>query len=334
MELIIETAPAVIELNYEGFRAYVEQEITKYDVVVTADTVGDAKKLATDLNKKKGEIAAKRKEVVAAASGPVRVFEDQVKALEKMCEDGRQKILVQVQKFEADTLKVARAELTAYLEACYAKHRVSGEFQAAKVDDLVKLTALTATKALTKASREAVSARVGECVIKQSRTALRLSELENESHRAGLHSSLTREHVAGILFYDDQDYHNNLHQLIIRELERQKETLAKAEKIRIEDEARHVSVAPVPITEPETAQQEEPPAAEVSPAIQSVEQVVAQPVGPTRRVDVSIILSVDAPVAAPLAAIESALRKKLVAAGIEQSIHSIFAAEAAQQGAA
>lgn len=91
MELIIETAPAVIELNYEGFRAYVEQEITKYDVVVTADTVGDAKKLATDLNKKKGEIAAKRKEVVAAASGPVRVFEDQVKALEKMCEDGPRK---------------------------------------------------------------------------------------------------------------------------------------------------------------------------------------------------------------------------------------------------
>ena len=185
--LTVDSVPAVIDTNYEAVRAQLETEIAKYDIVVTVDTVKDAKAMATQLNKLKGEIATRRKEEVAKASEPVRAFEAKVKSLEAMCEDGRQKILSQVAAFEEVTLKVAAEELAKYLAESYAKQGVTDEFQTAKVDDLVKLGALTATGNLTKGAREAVAARVGECQIQQQRTALRLSQLENESHRAGLH---------------------------------------------------------------------------------------------------------------------------------------------------
>ena len=426
--LTIKSVPAVISTDYEPFRAYLASEIEKYDIVVTSDTVKEAKALATKLNKVKGEIAAKRKAVVAEVSEPVKLFETQVKALEAMCEDGRQKILSQVAAFEAETLKKAEVALSQFLAERYELHGIKEEFRSARVDDLVKLGALTGTGNLAKAAKESVAARVSECLNKQQRTALRLSKLENQSHFSGLHSPLTREHVAGILFcVDEGEYQANLEALINRELERQKETLAKAEQIRLQEEK---AANPEPLPEPPATTTHEPyefgtakPVDEILalPAInptpeQAVlgrllwafhewggliesgavlesgfstkehrlifNQIVSlaeagdpldvitvadklecrgeldavgglgylvqiaenapkkdatkKPAGVfgNRQVQVSVTLVVEVPRSAPLEAVEAATRKKLVSAGVEKSIQSIFASEMAQQGAA
>lgn len=337
--LTVKTVPAVIDSDYESFRAYLGAEIAKYDIVVTEDTVKEAKVLATKLNKVKGELASKRKAEVAAASEPVRAFEAKVKELEAMCEDGRQRILSQVSAFEAATLMLAEIELKGFLVDCYQSQGVSDEFQTATVDDLVKLGALTGTGKLAKAARESVIARVGECQIKQSRTALRLSELENLSHRAGLHSPLTREHIEGILFEENTDVYNALlARLVGRELDRQAETLAKAEQIRQEEVARQ---APAPTPTPyefDTV----PPVDKIlaSPPAAEVEQLAPTPAAKPAgvfgniQVQVCVMLVVEVPRGTSLAAIEAVTRKKLAAAGVEKSISFIRASELAQQGAA
>lgn len=322
--LVVKSVPAVIDTNYEAVRTQLEAEIAKYDIVVTVDTVKDAKALATKLNKLKGEIASRRKEEVAKASEPVRAFEEKVKSLEAMCEDGRQRILSQVSSFEQVTLRTAQKELAVYLLECYQKQKIDSEYQTVKMDDLVKISALTATGNLTKAAKESVSARVGECAIRQSRVALRLSQLENESHRAGLHAPLTREHVAGIINTEsDEQYSGYLADLIARELSRQKETLRIADEAKQQELERQEAVAP----DPKPAMQP----ATSAPVLRQPQQT--RHAGPTRAVRVSIELEVDVPPGATLQKIEALLRAKLVQAGIEKSIRSIFATET-QKGAA
>lgn len=348
--LTVKTVPAVIDADYESYRDYLKTEIAKYDIVVTEDTVKDAKALATKLNKVKSEIADKRKAAVAAASEPVKAFEAKVKELETMCEDGRQRILSQVSAFESATLKLAESELKGFLVDCYRSQGVTEEFQTATVDDLVKLGALTGTGKLAKAARDAVIARVGECVNKQQRTALRLSQLENQSHRSGLHSPLTREHVAGILFcVDEGEYQSNLENLINRELERQKETLARADQIRQEEAAKQAPVEAQPVAQQaapefsndghdygECPAQQAVSTAQPAQAVVEAPAVKSAPAGTfgNRQVQVCVMLVVEVPKSAPLAAVEAATRKKLVSAGVEKSIQSIYASELAQQGAA
>lgn len=436
MDLIIQTTPAVIDTNYDQIKGQVAAEVAKYgDVVVTGDTLPDAKKMATHLNKLKGEIAKRRKECVSLVSQPIKDFEGKVKALETMCEDGRQKILGQVATFEAETLKRARAELDTYVTEWYEERGIQPEFRAVVVDDLVKLGALTTTGRLAKGTKDALNGRLGACQIKQQRTALRLSQLENESHRAGLHSPLTREHVAGILLNDsDEQYAASLAQLIARELDRQKETLEKAEAARVAAEPVETDMLETPAPyEFDTVQPvddvlSQPEAPESDPKGDRLEKImlgrflsafhewghliesetvleigfrvkenrlifnqivalskagdpvdvitvadkldskgelqgvgglaylaelaehwavgpVAAPepkadpapkvaTGTTRTVRISVELEVEAPAVASLVTVESALRKKLVLAGIEKSIRSIFATEVEQQGAA
>lgn len=436
MDLIIQTTPAVIDTNYDQIKGQVAAEVAKYgDVVVTGDTLPDAKRMATHLNKLKGEIAKRRKECVSAVSAPIKDFESKVKDLETMCEDGRQKILGQVATFEAETLKRARAELDTYVTEWYEERGIQPEFRAVVVDDLVKLGALTTTGRLAKGTKDALNGRLGACQIKQQRTALRLSQLENESHRAGLHSPLTREHVAGILLNDsDEQYAASLAQLIARELDRQKETLEKAEAARVAAEPVETDMLETPAPyEFDTVQPvddvlSQPEAPESDPKGDRLEKImlgrflsafhewghliesetvleigfrvkenrlifnqivalskagdpvdvitvadkldskgelqgvgglaylaelaehwavgpVAAPepkadpapkvaTGTTRTVRISVELEVEAPAVASLVTVESALRKKLVLAGIEKSIRSIFATEVEQQGAA
>ena len=434
MDLIIQTTPAVIDTNYDQIKGQVAAEVAKYgDVVVTGDTLPDAKRMATHLNKLKGEIAKRRKECVSAVSAPIKDFESKVKDLETMCEDGRQKILGQVATFEAETLKRARAELDTYVTEWYEERGIQPEFRAVVVDDLVKLGALTTTGRLAKGTKDALNGRLGACQIKQQRTALRLSQLENESHRAGLHSPLTREHVAGILLNDsDEQYAASLAQLIARELDRQKETLEKAEAARVAAEPVETDMLETPAPyEFDTVQPvddvlSQPEAPESDPKGDRLEKImlgrflsafhewghliesetvleigfrvkenrlifnqivalskagdpvdvitvadkldskgelqgvgglaylaelaehwavgpVAAPepkadpapkvaTGTTRTVRISVELEVEAPAVASLVTVESALRKKLVLAGIEKSIRSIFATEVEQQG--
>ena len=99
----IESTEPSFVVDFPAVKKELTKQLKKYDVVVTADTVGDAKKLATDLNKQKTEIDARRKEAVYNVSAPIRAFDADMKHLVKMCEDGRAKINFQVKTFEDKT---------------------------------------------------------------------------------------------------------------------------------------------------------------------------------------------------------------------------------------
>ena len=236
MELTLTSTPAVLKTNFTELESHLKSEVAKYDIVVTSDTIKDAKKLATELNKTKGTLDKRRKQEVANASVPIKLFDTQMKGLADICEVGRQKILVQVKKFEEETLKLAAERLESYREDLYQQLGIELEFRTALVHDLAKLGTLTGKNELTAGARRDVQLRVGECQTRMHRVHLRLSELENASHRAGLHSALTREHVAGFLdVADDAQYRDNLDNLIIREMERQEET-EKVARAKLEDE--------------------------------------------------------------------------------------------------
>jgi len=342
-ELIVKTQPPVLDTNYEALKAHLKSELEKYDVVVTVDTVKDAKSLATQLNKTKAQLDTRRKQEVADASEPIKAFDAQMKELVTMCEGGRQKILAQVQTFEAETLAKAQALLQEYLNTLFVDYKVRREYQTATVDGMARLTSLTGTGKLAASACAEVDARVNECKMLQQQTDLRLSQLENECYRAGLHSPLTREHVEGILFAEEARYQDALQGLIIRELDRQAETEKRAtaaaeKKLQNEQAAREAQQAsPAPLQAPPD---EPAPAAATAPEPTAPDRhataAAVQTVSSNNTVWLNIVcsLSINVPATLKHDAIEKELRKKLAAAGIEQSLKSIEINGSSQEKAA
>tara|TARA_R110002110_G_scaffold415835_1_gene657182 strand:- start:13332 stop:14369 length:1038 start_codon:yes stop_codon:yes gene_type:complete len=342
-ELIVKTQPPVLDTNYGALKTHLVAELEKYDVVVTVDTVKDAKALATQLNKTKGQLDARRKQEVAAASEPIKAFDTQMKELVNLCEDGRQKILAQVQTFEAETLRLAQERLQEHLLARYAETGVREEYQRASVDGMAKLTTLTGTGKLTAAACAEVDAKVNECRMLQQQTDLRLSQLENECYRAGLHSPLTREHVEGILFAEEAKYQDALQGMIIRELDRQAETerraTAEAEK-NLQDEqaareAQQATPAPVqappaqPVPTPEPEPEPPAPAQQVPIAANAISGA-----RPKVRVRATCTFETFVSPAVSEAAVEAELRKVLQRAGINSLVSVIVTKQASQEKAA
>lgn len=253
-ELItIEAKPALMSVNFDELKEHLSKELEQYDVVVTVDTVKDAKKLCTELNATKKEISDKRKEAVAEASAPVKAFDEKMKELEKMCSDGREKLKDQIDKFENETRKKLHALLLEHLAASYTKNKVSEEFQNVIVDDLVAISAITAKGNLTAKAKSAVEERAMNARQWQDQTETRLLKLENASYKAGLAAPLNRGHVETFLFETDEVYEQRLAALFETELEREK--VAKEEmrkKVQAEQSA-PIAQEPAPIAQEQVA---------------------------------------------------------------------------------
>lgn len=233
--IAVESQPALITVNFNEVKERLEAELKKYDVVVTADTLVDAKKLATELNKNASEFDKSRKEAVAKVSGPIKLFEGQMKELVAMCKSGRQKIIDQVKKFEDETKAKASELLYFRLSSEWEKQGVNAEFRSATCDDLIKLTALTKTGNLTSAAVKEIQSRVAANKQFQDQTEMRLLKLENESYKAGLSAPLTRAHVEAFLFEHEDMYQSRLAQVMESEINREKQA-EEAMRQRIERE--------------------------------------------------------------------------------------------------
>lgn len=232
-ELIVNNKPAVVEVNFEELRESLERDLEKYRVVVTAETVKDAKTLATELRKTKKVIADRRKAEVAKASEPVKAFDEQMKQLEKMIDAGVDDLKVQVDRFEDETREQVREKLTALRSELWSDFAVEQEFQRAELDDLVIVSNLTQKGNLTAKARDDIKARVQADKGLQDQTRLRLAELESESYRAGLAAPLSRDHVEHFLFADDERYRSELDRILEAEVRRQ-EQAEQRERDRIE----------------------------------------------------------------------------------------------------
>lgn len=236
--------PAVIEFDFEAAKATLQDEVAKYDVVVTEETLADSKKLATQLNKTAAAIDDLRKKVVAEASAPVKVADGQLKELVQLYKDGRQKITDQVQQFEDKVKAIAEKLLKDLRDAQWDQQGVAAEFRDAQYGDLVKLGALTKKQQLTSATANELIQRVQVDKANQDRVKMRLMQLENASLKAGLSAPLTREHVSHFLFQDDDSYETQLQAVITRELDRQQQAEeALRQKIQREEQAKAEAAA-------------------------------------------------------------------------------------------
>lgn len=218
------STPVVIDANFEAFKEYVAGELQRYDVVVTADTLADCKKLATELNKQAADIKKRGKEIADEALTPITVVKDQIADIVQMCLDGREKLTQQIKTFEDETRKLCDQLLNAARSELWASTGVLVEFQRAQYADLAILTNVTGKGALTAKAKQELQNRVNADKQLQDQTDKRLLMLENTCLKAGMISSLTRAHVETFLFADDETYQARLDALIASELERQRAT--------------------------------------------------------------------------------------------------------------
>ncbi|MEM1189900.1 MAG: DUF1351 domain-containing protein [Pseudomonadota bacterium] len=330
-ELTVEAPPVAITTNFELIEAKLRETLEQYDIVVTADTVKSAKAQATEINKLREAIKRRRIDSVKEISAPITEFDQKGKALEALCIEARAKITEQVAKFEAERLEEAREKLTASMVNLYDQYEVAEEFRTASIDDIVSLGALTEKGNVTKAAGDKVALAVQECVSLQMRTELRLSNLENACHRAGLHSPLTREHVAGILFESDEVYTDRLDRMIDVELVRQ-EKAEKAAREKLEQEQAAAAAAP-PVSDgfadapPEPAEPSAAPAAPSVPQVSDQARAVRDAAAPAGQdiVEVQVVLRVGVPAGTDPEKVRGVTEQKLRQAGIHDSLFSIGA---------
>ena len=324
-ELIhIENKPALLSVNFEELREHLASELERYDVLVTAETLADAKKLATELNATKKVIADARKAEVAKASKPVRDFEEKMKELVTMVEEGRQRILSQVTRFEDETREKARELLDTDRSAMWKKHGIETEFHRAEFDDLILLTSVTKGGKLAAGARNKLESRVIADRQIQDRTRMRLMELENRSYRAGLAAPLTRDHVGTFLFAEDEKYESELERIIVAEVRRQEEAEARMRKQIAQEQERQQQAAQqeaeeqtknTPVEKPAPPAEDPQPQPERQPE-QPYRPAAGVPGADRDDVEVHCTFRTSVHRSVPDAAIEKEMRRVLEAAGI------------------
>ena len=230
--------PVVISGNFDAVKQYVSTELQRYDVVVTADTLADCKKLATQLNKMASEIKARGKAITDEAAQPITLIKDQIAEIVQMCLSGREKLTAQVKTFEDETRKLCDQLLAACRAELWESTGVQPEFRRAQYADLVILTNITGKGALTAKAKQEVQNRVNTDKQLQDQTDKRLLMLENTCLKAGMIASLTRAHVESFLFADDAAYQQRLDAMIQSELDRQRATEQRLREQQAAEQAR------------------------------------------------------------------------------------------------
>lgn len=273
--IAVETRPAVMSVNFDELKSALATELEKYNVVVTADTVADAKKLATELNATKKMIDDRRKAEVAQASEPVKHFDSQMKELMQMCTDGRQQIVDQVKRFEDETRAQCGTYLGMFLDTLNEKYGIKPEFQRARFDDIAqKLTSMTPGGKLAKSAKDDLENRVRDDKSLQDQTERRLLELEKRSYQAELAAPLTRDHVLPFLYADDATYEREIARIISIEVERQEQAEARMRRQMEKEQERRQEVPPqaAPVTTPQQeVTNSQPQATESQPVHEEIE---------------------------------------------------------------
>lgn len=238
----ITTTPAQIAANFDEVEGQLREYLKQYDVVVSPDHVGDAKKLRTELRKQISELDNRIKDALKDASEPIRQADERRKQLVQLGRDVDAKIKEQVERCEAETKKKVQHLLFERRAALWQDYGVSDEFLNAEIGDLVKLTAITKKGKLAKSATDALDARVREDKALQDRTEKRLAELAGASYEAGLASPLTRRDVRPFLFANDDVYQANLQELLDTQAEREHKAEQRA-KEQAERDARQKAEA-------------------------------------------------------------------------------------------
>lgn len=158
MELIVNYEATELKTNFEDVKKQVVAQVEKHSIDVTDENLKEAKQVMADLNKVKSGISAKYKQYIDTISQPINKLKLEKKELENIISDGRQKIADGVNVFESKKLEAIKETITVYKnEICESKEI---DPNALTIDDIVKLTAVTANGTIAKATKEAIDLRI------------------------------------------------------------------------------------------------------------------------------------------------------------------------------
>ena len=254
-DLTVTIIPAQISANLTEIKAELLENLKQYDIEVTIETLPEAKKMATDLNKLAGEIDKRRKDVKKELAAPVDVFNAQAVELAKLILDSREKILKQVAVFEDKQKAHCRQLLQNELDTLYIENEVTKEFQTGNIEKLAILSNLTEKAKLTKGAIEKVAEMVKADKNAQDMVESRKANLSAITERAGIVGGIYDKLIDPFIREPEAIYTAKLNELIDGIIKQQKaaedriraesERKAKeeAEKVERETKARELEVA-------------------------------------------------------------------------------------------
>jgi hypothetical protein len=232
-ELTVNIIPAQISANLTELKADLLENLKSYDIEVTIETLPEAKKMATDLNKLAGEIDKRRKDVKKELNAPADAFNTQAVELATLILNSREKILKQVATFEDKQREHCKKLLQNELDTLYIENEVTKEYQTGNIEKLAILSNLTDKAKLTKAAMEKVAEMVKADKAMQDMVESRKANLSAITERAGLLGGISDALIMPFIREPEAIYTAKLNQIIDAEIKRQKAT---EERIKAEAE--------------------------------------------------------------------------------------------------
>lgn len=225
------------EVIVKAIQSYLNEP--RFNHIVTSDNIAQVKKDNAELNKSKKYIADTTKEIVERESKTINKFKENSKEYQQMIEDKRLDRIEKIEVFENETRAAIQLEAQAYYQD--NKESLRDYFDKVDLSDMTKLSYLTSTGKLSKEAKSVIDSKIQECMLKQNRYDLRVSNLKVVCFERGLTEPLTENHIQGIVFIDDeQQYSFKLDTLINDELIRIDRLKKQIEEKAREDERKKI----------------------------------------------------------------------------------------------
>lgn len=217
LEVQISRNNGTIDFNFEEIKEALTAELELYkNLVFTEDTKADAKKTVAELRKLKKQISDKRIEVKKLYMQPYTDFEAKVKELDKLINEPITFISEQIDAFEQKRIEEKRELINdIYLELVSEREDIAGYAELNRVYDSKWENASTSKKAI----QEAITSYLDS--VANDIAAIKSMESEYET------KALIRYKETGVL--SDA-------LLTIRQWEKQKEEILKAEEEKQKEE--------------------------------------------------------------------------------------------------
>lgn len=158
MEQLIVKHEFNLDTNLEKVKTGIEENIKKYDVVITEDGVKDAKEIMANFNKDKKLFKETCKKFLDDISAPITKFKATQKEIEKLFDDGREKIKVQVDKFEEEKLKVINQVIIDYRKIECEEKDIDPD--SIVISDLIIFGSVTAKMQPSKKLKDTIASRI------------------------------------------------------------------------------------------------------------------------------------------------------------------------------
>jgi len=160
-DLVVQAGEIKINSNLSEIKKEVLEIAKKYDVAVTVENIKEAKALGTELNKMKASVKKIYDENIKEIMKPIDSFKLEIKEINTILEDARQKLVQGAKVFE-DARRLEHKQKLEDFFVFRLKEEKLGSIVNTGVAHLVTLTGLTAGGELNKKSKDDVEAVVSK----------------------------------------------------------------------------------------------------------------------------------------------------------------------------